>query len=140
MDAFPFPFSSHLSTPFLIIPTYTRQNNITLCGESAGAVYVHAHICTAAPVRRAILQSGSLYLSPPLPLERGRSLISELQERLKEQTRFTLADCPIAELLILLEQCGINTLWLQQETALDHWMNCSFDGVDIIVGDVADEV
>lgn len=42
--------------------------------ESAGGVYVHAHIVTEASVRHAILSSGSRYLSPPLPCERGNPL------------------------------------------------------------------
>ena len=38
------------------------KDNITLAGESVGAVYAHAHLVTGSPVRRGILQSVSLYL------------------------------------------------------------------------------
>lgn len=119
-------------TSWLII----MKDNITLGGESAGAVYTHAHLCTGAPVHRGILQSGSLYLSPPLPYERGDALISSLSQRVEDKLHLPLRDAPVYGLLEQLKEQNVNTLWIQEEPDLANWKDRSNDVEELLIGDV----
>ncbi|KAH6985176.1 Alpha/Beta hydrolase protein [Ilyonectria destructans] len=99
------------------------REQITLAGESAGAIYTHAHILSkssSSKVQKAILASGSLYLSPPQPLSAGISLLA----RIKTDLAFrgdTLEDGSAESLVQALVNCGIPTMWLQQEPDLERW-------------------
>ncbi|KAJ9134335.1 Carboxylic ester hydrolase [Pleurostoma richardsiae] len=97
-------------------------NRITLAGESAGAVYVHAHLLNKnrVPVQRAILSSGSLHLSPPQPHGVGERLISRLVDELASRGD-TLQNATAESLVQALVNCGIVSMWLQQEPGLDEW-------------------
>ena len=112
------------------------QDNITLVGESAGAIYTHAHICTGSPVRRAILQSGTLYLSQPLPEERGAALLATLSEKLKAKHQTSLIDAPVPILLEQLRDSNVNTLWIQQEPDLHGWEDRLNQIEALLIGDV----
>lgn len=85
---------------------------------------------------RGILQSGSLYLSPPQPLEKGTSLISGLSAKLSERHNVSLRDAPIPVLLQLLQDNNVNTLWIQQEPDLLGWEERINDMQELLVGDV----
>lgn len=119
---------------------YGIQNNMTLAGESAGAVYAHAHLSTAAPVRRGILQSGSLYLSPPLPVERGKPMIKALADKIQERDHVSLAEAPVEVLLRQLKENNINTMWIQEEPDLENWEQRVNDVPELLIGDVEFEV
>jgi hypothetical protein len=97
------------------------QNNMTLASESAGAVYAHAHLSTAAPLRRGILQSGSLYFSPPLPVERRKPMIKASADKIQERDHVSLAEAPVEVLLHHLKENNINTMWIQEEPDLENW-------------------
>lgn len=113
-----------------------QQNNITLGGESAGAVYTHAHLSSGSPVARGILQSGSLYLSPPQPLEKGTSLILGLSAKLSEKHNVSLSEAPVPILLQSLLENNINPLWIQQEPDLLDWKGRVNDVQELLIGDV----
>ncbi|OBT53622.1 hypothetical protein VE04_05340 [Pseudogymnoascus sp. 24MN13] len=112
------------------------KDNITLAGESAGAVYAHAHLTRGAPVARGILQSGSLYLSPPQPLEKGTSLISSLSASLLERHNVSLSEAPVPILLQSLLENNINPFWIQQEPDLLGWEGRVNDVQELLIGDV----
>ncbi|KAL7269070.1 hypothetical protein RUND412_008282 [Rhizina undulata] len=61
------------------------KNNITVFGESAGAISTHAHIqgSKSGLFKRAILMSGHCYLSSPLAIAFGQALVSRVCEYLK---------------------------------------------------------
>ncbi|BCS30690.1 uncharacterized protein APUU_80993S [Aspergillus puulaauensis] len=89
--------------------------NITLAGESAGGIAVHAHIHGPCPVRgikRAVLQSGSLYLTPPAPAPVGHVIMKELELICQTTDLQTL---PLRDLLTGMGKLGFKNWWLNQE-------------------------
>lgn len=111
------------------------QGNITLAGESAGAVYVHAHVLTNAPIQRAILQSGSLHLSPPKEYLHGQALCIGLDDILSKQG-YDIANAPVTILLAALAEAGVASMWLQLTEDLQGWDTklCHVD--QLLIGDV----
>ncbi|RFU32849.1 hypothetical protein B7463_g3521, partial [Scytalidium lignicola] len=111
------------------------KDNITLAGESAGAIYVHAHISTGASVKRAILQSGTLSLSLPLPQARGDGMIAMLRKAIQEKHGLSLDDAPSEMLLAQLADSNINTLWIQEEPDLIGWTERDSVVEEMLIGD-----
>jgi carboxylesterase type B len=116
------------------------QTKITIGGESAGAVYAHAHLCTSSSVSRGILQSGSLQLSPPQPVERGRALISRLSANIEDKYHVSLREASVDTLLQQLQDENINSLWLQEEDDLNGWQDRGNYIEELLIGDVEYEV
>ncbi|KAJ1706355.1 carboxylesterase [Aspergillus flavus] len=112
-----------------------NPDNITLSGESAGAVYVHAHLITGPPVKRAVLASGSLYLSSPLPVERGNGLIQALQTKVKELGQPSLREASVSTLVQALKECNVNTMWIQEEPELENWETKPEQVDELMIGD-----
>ncbi|KAL1852572.1 hypothetical protein Plec18170_005703 [Paecilomyces lecythidis] len=110
--------------------------NITLAGESAGGIYVHVHTITGPPVKRAVLASGSLYLSSPLPVERGDALIENLESKTQEYEGKTLREASVPALLKALTACNVNTMWLQEEPELQNWKSRPEKVDELMIGDV----
>ncbi|EAW06758.1 putative carboxylesterase [Aspergillus clavatus NRRL 1] len=110
-------------------------NNITLAGESAGAVYVHAHLITGAAVKRAVLASGSLYLSSPLPVERGDGLIKALESKVHELGQPSLRQSSVEVLLRALQDCNVNTMWIQEDGEFEDWENKPEQVEEVMIGD-----
>ncbi|KAI9053703.1 hypothetical protein LZ554_002656 [Drepanopeziza brunnea f. sp. 'monogermtubi'] len=108
-------------------------NNITLAGESAGAVYVHAHVLTGSPVQRAILQSGSLYLSQPQNFAKGDMLCENLDKILRPDN---LASASVSKVLSALEEAGVVSLWLQLTPELEGWETRPSHVQEFLIGDV----
>lgn len=91
---------------------------------------------TTKNLRRGILSSGSLYLSPPLPLSLGDALVKTIAGDVHESDGLSLKDAPVASLLQALKNRKVNSMWMQSEPALDNWMH-SREGVqDLLIGDV----
>lgn len=111
-------------------------HNITLAGESAGAVYVHAHTLTGAGVKRAILSSGSLYLSPPLPAEKGKAMSDMLEGEVQRTCGKSLRDAPAAKLVEALEAKGVVSMWIQEDEALKGWSDREEEVKELLIGDV----
>ncbi|KAB8263272.1 Alpha/Beta hydrolase protein [Aspergillus pseudonomiae] len=112
-----------------------NPDNITLAGESAGAVYVHAHLITGPPVKRAVLASGSLYLSSPLPVERGNGLIEVLQTKVQELGQPSLREASVSALIQALKECNVNTMWIQEEPELENWETKPEQVGELMIGD-----
>jgi carboxylesterase type B len=123
-------------TQLEISVSHVPQDNITLAGESAGAIYTQAHLCTGAPVRRGILQSGSLFLSPPLPYARGDTLLEALSKKLEENHHSSLREAPVPAVLQVLKDQKVNTLWIQEERDLVGWQDRMNDVEELLIGDV----
>ncbi|KAL4899628.1 hypothetical protein BDW74DRAFT_189010 [Aspergillus multicolor] len=109
--------------------------NITLAGESAGAIYVHAHIITGPPVKRAVLASGSLYLSSPLPVERGNGLIKALEAKVQSYGEASLRKASVPSLLQALHESDVNTMWIQEDEELKNWETRPEQVDEIMIGD-----
>jgi carboxylesterase type B len=116
------------------------KNKLTLAGESAGAIYVHAHLITGPPVQRAILASGSLYLSSPLPVERGDGLIKALEAKVQQAGQSSLREASVASLLKALKESNVNTMWIQEDEELQGWETRMEQVDEIMIGDTEYEV
>ncbi|KAL4936442.1 hypothetical protein BDV06DRAFT_233422 [Aspergillus oleicola] len=112
-----------------------NPEDITLAGESAGAVYVHAHLITGPPVKRAVLASGSLYLSSPLPLERGNGLIKALESKVQDYGQTPLREASVESLLRALKESNVNTMWIQEEEELKDWETRMEQADEVMIGD-----
>ncbi|KAE8147664.1 Alpha/Beta hydrolase protein [Aspergillus avenaceus] len=110
-------------------------SNITLAGESAGAVYVHAHLITGPPVKRAVLASGSLYLSSPLPVEKGDGLIKALEAKVKDLEQPSLRHATVPVLIQALKESYVNTMWIQEEPELRDWESRPERVDELMIGD-----
>ncbi|CAG8360535.1 unnamed protein product [Penicillium salamii] len=113
-----------------------NPHNITLSGESAGAIYTHAHLITGPPVKRAVMASGSLYLSSPLPLEKGDGLIKALESKVQELGQASLRQSSVPVLIQALEECNVNTMWIQEEPELEGWDTRPEQVNEVMIGDV----
>ncbi|KAJ6099443.1 hypothetical protein N7467_000978 [Penicillium canescens] len=109
--------------------------NITLSGESAGAVYTHAHLITGPPVKRAVLASGTLYLSSPLPVEKGDGLIKVLEAKVQELGQPSLRQSSVPILVQALRECNVNTMWIQEEPELAGWETKPEQVDELMIGD-----
>jgi carboxylesterase type B len=123
-----------------MLTSFLTQNNITLAGESAGAVYVHAHLITGPPVQRAVLASGSLYLSSPLPVERGNALINALESKVQELGRESLRHSSVECLIRALQECNVNTMWIQEDSEFHDWEDKPEQVEELMIGDTEYEV
>jgi hypothetical protein len=118
---------------------YSKEN-ITLSGESAGAVYTHAHLITGPPVKRAVLASGTLYLSSPLPVEKGDGLIKVLEAKVQELGQPSLRQSSVPILVQALRECNVNTMWIQEEPELAGWETKPEQVDELMIGDTEYEV
>ncbi|KAL2863392.1 putative carboxylesterase [Aspergillus lucknowensis] len=112
-----------------------NPDNLTLSGESAGAIYVHAHLITGPPVKRAVLASGSLYLSSPLPVERGNGLIKALEAKVQQAGHSSLKEASVPSLLQALKESNVNTMWIQEDEELRGWETRLEQVDEIMIGD-----
>lgn len=130
------------------------SSNVTVGGESAGAIYTHALLASGAEFERAILQSGSLYASPPQPERAGFGLVGliegnlQLMEFDKGNTSgnygpsASMAGASAQDLVQSLKDLQITRFWLWDEPCFKNWDNDSkvFGKLKgLIVGDTAHE-
>ncbi|KAF5250383.1 hypothetical protein FANTH_4416 [Fusarium anthophilum] len=95
-------------------------DQIVLHGESAGAIAVHAHIHGPSPtpgIKRAILQSGSLYLTPPAPQAVGEAVMQKLTTLTNTDD---LKKLPVDKLLTGLGKLGFQNWWLHNEQSFQR--------------------
>ncbi|KAM0817841.1 putative Carboxylic ester hydrolase [Seiridium cardinale] len=110
--------------------------NITLIGESAGAVYCHAHMVSKSPIRQCILQSGSLHLSPPQQHSVANGLIDSMSQGLRRLGNWTLRDAPVSSLLEVQRDLGLVSFYLQMEQQLEGWSEMISGSVErLLIGD-----
>ena len=114
------------------VVTKLEQENITIGGQSAGAIYTHGLLAMNVRSRRAILASGSLYLTPPQDRRKCFKVLRfiELSLRLNrpqdsvpsEQTGggWLLRTAPAEEVVKIIQDAGIYSWWMF-DSPLGHW-------------------
>lgn len=113
---------------------------MTLAGESAGAVYCHAHLITGAPARQVILSSGSLHLSPPQPGDKAAVMRNTIRGCLKRMGDLDLRTAPAESVVKAVEMSGIQSWFLQMEPTLEEWRTSVGRAERILISDVQNEV
>ncbi|KZL81395.1 hypothetical protein CI238_00323 [Colletotrichum incanum] len=116
-----------------------NPGNIYLAGESAGAVYCHAHLAAGAHVRGVILSSGSLYLSSPQSEEKALTLRQTLRRHLHALGDFELSNAPVGDVVKAIESSKIQSWFLQASSALDGWQTKIGVAERLMIGDVQNE-
>lgn len=108
-------------------------NNLTVGGESAGAIYTHALLASGTDFERAILQSGCLYTSPPQPDKAGFGLVGLIEGNLQlmefdkgnESGSFgpeaSIAGASVESLIQSLKDLIITRFWLWDEPYFKDW-------------------
>ncbi|KAH7126526.1 Alpha/Beta hydrolase protein [Dactylonectria estremocensis] len=114
-------------------------NRVTLAGESAGAVFCHAHMVTDAPARQYILSSGSLHLSPPLPRDKSSAMRQLVQKHLRELDSYDLRSAPAPRIIEALKKSGIQSWYLQVDPLLENWQYPTGAGERLLLSDVQNE-
>jgi hypothetical protein len=92
------------------------------------------------PVQQCILQSGTLFLSPPQPKAVAGALIRQVGAALKQLGNWTLRDAPVSKILEAQADLGITSLYLQIEEALEGWQTKLGPAKRLLVGDTEYEV
>ncbi|KAF5002929.1 hypothetical protein FDECE_10484 [Fusarium decemcellulare] len=93
------------------------SSNICLSGESSGALDVHAHIHGPLAIRgikRAILQSGSMYMTDPAPQSVGVTVMKRLASLYGKDVN-DLRTVSSEDIIKGVAKLGIRTFWLHQE-------------------------
>lgn len=91
-------------------------------------------------MKRAILASGTLYLSSPLPVERGTGLIKALEAKVQELGQPSLRESTVPVLIQALKECKVNTMWIQDEPELENWETKEEQVDELMIGDTEYEV
>jgi carboxylesterase type B len=113
-----------------------NPDDITLAGESAGSVFVHGLIVSGAPVKRGVLMSGSLYMSPPQPEARAKTmLIDPVLDKLKAKGYTSLAEASIQAILEAQAEIPIPSVFLQDEECFTNWQDNTGSIEELLIGD-----
>lgn len=97
------------------------------------------------PMRQAILQSGSLYLSPPILRSKAEDLAATVEVCLHGLSppggpAFTLQNAPVELILKVLADVGYSSWYLQMEPGLENWRTKLGHAERLLVGDCEYEV
>ena len=115
-------------------------DEITIAGESAGAALTHALVVAGAQVKRAIIMSGSLHMSPPQPETRARiAIIQPVLEVLKTRGYHELKTAPASEVIEAMVDVSIKSVFLQADGELADWSVKTGNIQELIIGDVQKE-
>lgn len=87
-------------------------------------------------MKRAVLASGTLYLSSPLPVEKGDGLIKGLEAKVRELGQTSLRESSVTVLVQALRECNVNTMWIQEEPELSDWETKPEKVEEVMIGDV----
>lgn len=87
-----------------------------------------------------MLASGTLYLSSPLPVERGNGLIKTLEAKVQALGQSSLRTAPVPVLIQALKECNVNTMWIQEEPELENWEKRLEQVDELMIGDTEYEV
>ncbi|KAF4967731.1 hypothetical protein FSARC_4792 [Fusarium sarcochroum] len=111
---------------------------VTLAGESAGAVYCHAHLVTNALARQYILSSGSLFLSPPQPPESVQALRDAVLKQLQHMDpSLDLENAPTNKVVEAVKLSGLQSFLLQWEDRFAGWQKNTGVAEGIMLSDAA---
>ncbi|KAJ4117505.1 hypothetical protein NW768_010868 [Fusarium equiseti] len=113
---------------------------VTLAGESAGAVYTHAHLVTQAPANQFILSSGSLYLSPPQPSTAVSNVRKSVSKQLRDMdVKLTLENATVTDVVEGVKRAGLGSFFLEWEERFDGWEISAGSARALMVSDVQKE-
>lgn len=91
-------------------------------------------------MKRAVLASGTLYLSSPLPVEKGDGLIKVLEAKVRKLGQPSLRQSSVSVLVQTLRECNVNTMWIQEEPELAGWETKPEQVEELMIGDTEYEV
>ncbi|CAD0089330.1 unnamed protein product [Aureobasidium mustum] len=113
-----------------------NPDEMTLVGESAGAVFVHGLIVGGAPVKRGVLMSGSIHMSPPQPEVRAKTmLIDPVLAKLKAKGYNSLEEAPVQALLEAQAEIPIPSVFLQDDKCFENWQENTGNIEELVIGD-----
>ncbi|KAG5758673.1 hypothetical protein H9Q72_013190 [Fusarium xylarioides] len=113
---------------------------ITLAGESAGAIYCHAHLVANARVRQVILFSGSLFLSPPQPRQLVASFRDNISTNLKELDQtLDLETASASQVVEAVSRSGLQSFFLEWEDSFNAWQTKTGCAERLLLSDVTKE-
>ncbi|KAI1023918.1 hypothetical protein LB504_005116 [Fusarium proliferatum] len=116
-------------------------NMITLAGESAGAIYCHAHLVANARVRQVILSSGSLFLSPPQPRHLVASFRETVSTNLKDiDQTLDLETASASDVVEAVRRSGLQSFFLEWEETFNAWQTKTGSAERVLLSDVTKEV
>ncbi|ETS80070.1 hypothetical protein PFICI_07599 [Pestalotiopsis fici W106-1] len=116
------------------------QARVTLAGESAGAVYCHAHMVTGAPAQQFALLSGSLHLSPPQPAHNVMALRSSIRQKLQELSPdLDFSSASAAQIVHAIERSGVQSFFLEDDPIFAGWEKTVGTGRRLFLSDVQKE-
>ncbi|KAF5602405.1 carboxylesterase [Fusarium subglutinans] len=110
---------------------------VTLAGESAGAIYCHAHLVANARVQQVILSSGSLFLSPPQP----RQLVASFRDTISKELDQTLnlETASASEIVEAVRRSGLQSFFLEWEESFNAWQTKTGCVERLLLSDVTKE-
>ncbi|SPJ70977.1 related to carboxylesterase [Fusarium torulosum] len=113
---------------------------VTLAGESAGAVYCHAHLVTGAPARQVILSSGSLFLSPPQPRQKISALQGVVLKQLQSiDKNLNLENAPASKIIEAVKLSNFQSFFLEWEDRFDAWQTKIGNAEKLLLSDMQKE-
>ncbi|EGU72957.1 hypothetical protein FOXB_16545 [Fusarium oxysporum f. sp. conglutinans Fo5176] len=113
---------------------------VTLAGESAGAIYCHAHLVANARVRQVILSSGSLFLSPPQPWHLVASFRDKVSTNLKDMDQtLDLETASVSEVVEAVRRSGLQSFFLEWEDPFNAWHTKTGCAERLLLSDVTKE-
>ncbi|KAF4456363.1 hypothetical protein F53441_1522 [Fusarium austroafricanum] len=116
------------------------KNMVTLAGESAGAIYCHAHLVTNAPAKQVILSSGSLFLSPPQPRQAVSAIRDVILNKLKDiDSSLDLDNALESQVVDAIKRSGLQSFFLEWEERFDGWETSTGKAEKLFLSDVQKE-
>lgn len=73
-------------------------------------------------------------------MERGDGLIKTLEAKVQELGQPSLRESSVEVLIQALEECKVNTMWLQEEPELANWETKPEQVEELMIGDTEYEV
>jgi carboxylesterase type B len=114
---------------------------VTLAGESAGAIYCHAHLVTNARVRQVILSSGSLFLSSPQPRQSVLALRENISRNLRDVDQtLDLETASASQVVEAVRRSGLQSFFLEWEDFFNAWQTKTGSAERLLLSDVTKEV
>lgn len=75
-----------------------------------------------------------------MPVEKGDALIKTLETKVRGLGQPSLREASVPVLIQALEECNVNTMWLQDEPELQNWENRLELVDELMIGDTEFEV
>lgn len=93
-----------------------------------------------APIRQCVLQSGSLYLSPPQSNDTADGLVRKMEGAVASLGDWTLFDAPVQIVLRAQADLGLVSFYIQAEELLEEWEENNGSVERLLIGDTEYEV